>query len=74
MTKTDNLLKLIILIRGTSDCKLKKKSLMSLLGKSRAQTYKILAEFSDKTETRPPVFIETEEEGVKYVGLTPDFQ
>jgi predicted DNA-binding transcriptional regulator AlpA len=56
ITKTDNILNIIVLLRNTPHQIMHKKELMQALGKSRAQTYKIIAEFSQATEHRPAVF------------------
>jgi hypothetical protein len=56
MTKTDNILKAILILRTTPHQIMHKHEFYRLLGKSRAQTYKIVAEFSKSVEGRPAVF------------------
>ena len=73
MTKTDNLLKLILLVKQTRDGRLEKSSIMSILGKSRAQSYKIVQEYLLPGDTRPAVFTEVEVKGTKYLCLSKPF-
>lgn len=56
ITKTDNLLRIVLLLRSTPHQILHKNEVFEAIGKSRSQTYKILAEFSQATEQRPAVF------------------
>tara|TARA_R100000951_G_scaffold101420_1_gene92950 strand:- start:28846 stop:29058 length:213 start_codon:yes stop_codon:yes gene_type:complete len=56
MNKTDNILKIITLLRNTPHQIMHKHDLFRALGKSRAQTYKMVAEFSKPTADRPAVF------------------
>ena len=56
MTKTDNILNIIVLLKNTPHQILHKKEVVQAIGKSRSQTYKILAEFSQPTDQRPAVF------------------
>jgi len=56
ITKTDNILKIILLLRSTPHQIMHKNELFEAIGMSRAQTYKIIAEFSKDTEQRPAVF------------------
>ena len=56
MTKTDNILNIILLLRATPHQIMHKNEFYRAIGKSRAQTYKIVAEFGQATESRPAVF------------------
>ena len=56
ITKTDNILNIIVLLKNTPHQILHKKEVVQAIGKSRSQTYKILAEFSQPTDQRPAVF------------------
>ena len=56
MTKTDNILNIILLLRATPHQIMHKNDFYRALGKSRAQTYKIVAEFSQPNDSRPAVF------------------
>ena len=56
MTKTDNILKIIVLLRNTPHQIMHKKDFYKALGKSRAQTFKIVAEFGQANNDRPAVF------------------
>lgn len=56
MTKTDNILSIILLLKNTPHQIMHKNEVFQAIGMSRSQTYKILAEFSKATEQRPAVF------------------
>jgi len=70
MTKTDNIIRLIMILKNGA---VRKNELMTLIGKSRAQTYKIIAEFTQATDTRPPVLVEYTSNGQKFVQLSSHF-
>lgn len=70
MTKTDNILRLILVLKNGA---VRKDELRTLIGKSRAQTYKIIAEFTQATETRPPVLVEYKSNGQTFVQLSSHF-
>jgi chromosome segregation and condensation protein ScpB len=67
MTKTDNILKLILILKTGA---VSKNMLLRIIGKSKAQTYKLVTEFSQATDDRPAVLVEYTSNGRKYVQLS----
>ena len=70
MTKTDNILRIITIIKNGA---VRKEDLKTIIGKSRAQTYKIIAEFTQATDVRPPVLVEYTHNGQTFVQLSSHF-
>jgi chromosome segregation and condensation protein ScpB len=67
LTKTDNILRIISVLRNGA---VSKKDLIEIIGTSKSQSYKIIAEFKKATDVRPPVLIEYKYKGEKFIQLS----
>ena len=56
-TRTDNILKMMLLLKSQPNQMMLKEDLFKAIGKSRSTTYKIIKEFSEWKHQRPAPFI-----------------
>jgi hypothetical protein len=74
MNKTDAVLKIIMNIKSSKNDYLTKEEMWKLLGGSRANNYRIIAELLKENSFRPAVLVKVEQNDIIFYTLTPAFK